>query len=73
MVGSVMKFGRPVWQVRTVIESSVALAGYLLGGPVGAGTIIIALTTGPAVQGAFTVMGRRAQDINHAPLLAANK
>jgi len=69
MVGSIHKTGWPVWKVRTVIEASVAAVGYLLGGPVGIGTVIIAFTLGPSIQWAFTIMGRRAQDIKHAPLM----
>lgn len=68
MVGSVRKTGLAVWKIRTVIESSVALAAYCLGGPVGIGTVIIALTLGPAIQSAFSLMGRRAQDIRHEGL-----
>ena len=68
MVGSVRKSGWPVWKIRTAIESSVALAAYWLGGPVGIGTVIIALTLGPAIQSAFSLMGRRAQDIRHEGL-----
>ncbi len=68
MVGSVRKSGWPVWKIRTMIETSVALAAYCLGGPVGIGTVIIALTLGPAIQSSFSLMGRRAQDIRHAGL-----
>ncbi|MBP2625330.1 MAG: hypothetical protein H6Q68_41 [Firmicutes bacterium] len=68
MVGSIHKTGWPVWKVRTVIEASVATAGYFLGGPVGVGTVIIVFTLGPSIQWAFTIMGRRAQDIKHVPL-----
>lgn len=68
MVGSIQKTGWPVWKVRTVIETSVALIGYFLGGPVGIGTVIIAFTLGPSIQWAFSIMGRRAQDIQHDSL-----
>ena len=68
MVGSIQKTGWPVWKVRTVIETSVALIGYFLGGPVGIGTLIIAFTLGPSIQWAFSIMGRRAQDIQHDSL-----
>jgi uncharacterized membrane protein YczE len=36
--------------VRTGIECTALVAGFLLGGSVGAGTLIIALTIGPQVQ-----------------------
>ena len=68
MVGSIRKTGWPVWKVRTIIETSVALIGYFLGGPIGIGTVIIAFTLGPSIQWAFSIMGRRAQDIQHDSL-----
>ena len=39
--------GYRLWIVRTVIECSVLVVGYLLGGKVGIGTVVIALTIGP--------------------------
>ena len=39
--------GFTVWKVRTVIELTVLLGGWLLGGSVGIGTIVIALSLGP--------------------------
>lgn len=41
---------------RLVIEASVLLLGWLLGGPVGLGTVLLALGTGPAVQAAFMIL-----------------
>lgn len=71
MVGSVRKSGWPVWKIRTAIESAVVVAAYCLGGPVGIGTIIIAITLGPSIQFAFSLRGKRAQDIRHAGLALA--
>lgn len=65
MVGAIMKTGWPVWKVRTILETTVAVLGYLLGGPIGIGTLLIAFTLGPSIQWAFSIMGRRAQDIKH--------
>lgn len=42
--------GRPIWIVRTVIEGSVLLIGWLLGGTVGVGTVAFALLIGPVCQ-----------------------
>jgi uncharacterized membrane protein YczE len=39
--------GYLLWIVRTVIECSALVVGFLLGGHVGVGTVIIALTIGP--------------------------
>lgn len=39
--------GVPVWKVRTVLEATVLVVGWLLGGPVGVGTIVLAFGAGP--------------------------
>ena len=39
--------GYRLWIVRTVIECSVLVVGFVLGGKVGIGTVVIALTIGP--------------------------
>ena len=39
--------GYRLWIVRTVIECSVLVVGFLLGGKVGIGTVVIALAIGP--------------------------
>lgn len=53
MVGLVKKLDRPVSIVRGSIEVTVLVIGYLMGGPVGIGTIITALSIGYSVQYAF--------------------
>lgn len=68
MVGAMQKTSWPVWKIRTILETSVATIGYFLGGPIGIGTVIIAFTLGPSIQWAFSIMGRRAQDIEHDSL-----
>lgn len=40
----------PIWIVRTGLEVSVVLIGWLLGGTVGIGTVVFALTIGPLCQ-----------------------
>lgn len=40
---------------RAIIEGTVVLLGWLLGGPLGVGTVIFALLIGPSVQWAFKV------------------
>lgn len=57
MVGLVTKLDRPVSYVRIAIEGTVLVLGYALGGPVGLGTIITTLLTGPTVQAAFKLGG----------------
>ncbi|WP_454150650.1 membrane protein YczE [Microbacterium lacticum] len=50
MTGLRARFGWPIWAARLVVEASVLLAGWLLGGTVGLGTIIFALGIGPLVH-----------------------
>ncbi|MER7078650.1 Uncharacterized membrane protein YczE [Saccharopolyspora kobensis] len=50
MTGAVRLSGKPIWMVRTAIELVVLAAGWLLGGTVGVGTVLIALAMGPLVQ-----------------------
>ena len=47
MTGLHAASGRPIWQVRTLIEGSALLIGWLLGGDVGLGTVAFALFIGP--------------------------
>lgn len=50
MVGVHQRFGWPIWLARTVIEVTVVAVGWLLGGDVGAGTVLAAFVIGPMVQ-----------------------
>lgn len=50
MVGLHERLGWPVWLARTLIEVSVVVVGWVLGGDVGAGTVIAAFAIGPIVQ-----------------------
>ena len=45
--------GYRLWIVRTVIECSALLAGFLLGGKVGVGTVLIAFAIGPLTHAAL--------------------
>lgn len=47
MTGLHARSGWPIWQVRSLIEGSALLAGWLLGGNVGLGTLAFALLIGP--------------------------
>tara|TARA_B100001079_G_scaffold260382_1_gene260457 strand:- start:784 stop:1470 length:687 start_codon:yes stop_codon:yes gene_type:complete len=49
--------GWPIGQVRTGIEISVLIAGWMLGGTVGLGTLFFALGVGPALAGFLTLAG----------------
>ncbi|MEX5237328.1 YitT family protein [Kocuria arenosa] len=50
MTGATRVTGQPLWKVRTSIEVLVVAIGWVLGGTVGAGTLILALAAGPLVQ-----------------------
>jgi uncharacterized membrane protein YczE len=47
MTGLHTRTGWPIWAVRTGIEGSVLVIGWLLGGNVGLGTVLFALLVGP--------------------------
>jgi uncharacterized membrane protein YczE len=50
MTGLVRRTGRSVRVVRTVLELSVLVVGFLLGGTVGVGTVVYALAIGPVAH-----------------------
>jgi uncharacterized membrane protein YczE len=50
MTGFHNRFGWPIWSVRTGVEVSVVVTGWLLGGTVGWGTVAFAVAIGPLVQ-----------------------
>ncbi|MGA1836048.1 hypothetical protein VD659_03870 [Herbiconiux sp. 11R-BC] len=47
MTGIHSRFGLPLWLARTLVEGSVLLVGWLLGGDVGVGTLVFAALIGP--------------------------
>ncbi|WP_380173081.1 YitT family protein [Kineococcus sp. DHX-1] len=49
MTGLHARTGRPIWQCRGVVEVSVLVVGWLLGGDVGVGTVVFAFGIGPLV------------------------
>lgn len=50
MIGVTRKLNLPVGVVKNGLDVVVALAGWWLGGPLGLGTVMVALGLGPAVQ-----------------------
>jgi len=61
------RFGMPLGLARGLIEVSVLITGSLLGGPVGIGTALLALATGPAVQVAFRLLGQKPRTPGDVP------
>jgi len=58
MTGVARRTGWPIAGVRLSIELTVLVAGYLLGGRVGIGTVAFALTIGYTVAGAMRLLAR---------------
>ncbi|GAB3365567.1 membrane protein [Modestobacter lapidis] len=50
--------GLSIGTARVAIEVTVLVAGWLLGGALGLGTVLLALATGPAVQLSFRLLGQ---------------
>jgi uncharacterized membrane protein YczE len=57
MIGVSQRTGWPVRRVRTLIELTVLLLGWLMGATIGVGTLLFALGIGPAVQWGLRVCG----------------
>lgn len=53
MLGLSRKTGWRVALCRTILEISVCLVGWLLGGPIGLGTVFVAFALGPSVEFGF--------------------
>lgn len=59
MTGIHTRFGWPIWAARLCVEATVLLAGWLLGGTVGLGTVLFAAGIGPLVHAALPLFDRR--------------
>ena len=57
MMGLAKRLDRSISSVRGGMELTIVTLGFLLRGPVGVGTLLMALSLGPAVQLAFSVGG----------------
>lgn len=69
LVGLAKRAGRlPIGAVSIALLSTATLIGWLLGGPVGVGTIICAFCTGPIMQFAFGTVRFDATGIRHQRL-----
>jgi len=60
--------GLPVGFCRTILEGSAVLVGWLLGGPVGAGTVVSAFGIGLAIQLTFSLLRFEAAKVRHETL-----
>ncbi|MCX6503140.1 MAG: hypothetical protein NT132_12175 [Microbacterium sp.] len=59
MTGTTSRFGWPTWVARATVELTVLLAGWLLGGDVGIGTVLFAALIGPLVHLSLPVLDTR--------------
>jgi uncharacterized membrane protein YczE len=59
MTGIHRRFGVRIWIARTAVEGVVLVAGWLLGGNVGFGTVAFALLIGPMVSVTMPLLGMR--------------
>ncbi|MBN9186891.1 YitT family protein [Microbacterium sp.] len=59
MTGMHARLGWPVWLCRASVEVTVLIAGWLLGGTVGVGTLVFAASIGPLVHLALPLLDTR--------------
>lgn len=65
MIGLHLILKKPVGLVRGSLELFVCLLGFLLGGQVGVGTLIIAFSVGPIFQITFRLLNFEVKDVHH--------
>ena len=59
MTGLHARLGWPIWVCRLLVEATVLIAGWLLGGTVGIGTVLFAVLIGPLVHVALPLLDTR--------------
>ncbi|KJS82560.1 MAG: hypothetical protein JM58_14470 [Peptococcaceae bacterium BICA1-8] len=65
MVGLLKKTKQPVWKIRAILETSVLVTGYFMGGLVGIGTFLAAFLIGVSIQHVYTLMKEDPAQIQH--------
>jgi len=63
MIGLQKKTNLPIYTIRTIIEVSVVIVGWLMGGVVGLGTAIFAFGIGPSVALGLSIIGKSSKTI----------
>jgi len=58
MIGLLERTGIRIWKIRFVIECFALTSGYLLGGKIGIGTVLVMLFVGQAIAISFTLLDR---------------
>ena len=64
MIGLQKKTNLPIYSIRTIIEVSVVIVGWLMGGVVGLGTAIFAFGIGPSVALGLSMVGKASKRLN---------
>jgi hypothetical protein len=59
MTGMNSRLGWPIWVCRALVEVTVLVIGWLLGGTVGIGTVLFAVLIGPLVHIALPLLDTR--------------
>jgi uncharacterized membrane protein YczE len=67
MTGLHFRTGIPIGRVRFGIEAVLLISGWLLGGSVGLGTVLVTVLIGEAVAVFFGVVGRVFKPVAQAP------
>lgn len=70
MTGMHKRLGWPIWTCRAIVELSVLLIGWILGGTVGIGTVLFAFLIGPLVHVALPLLDTRRTSRAASPDLA---
>jgi uncharacterized membrane protein YczE len=73
MTGFHWRLGWRIGVVRTALESSVLVVGWLFGGTVGIGTVLYALLIGPVVEAALRVLDHEGTILRDRRLAAARR
>ncbi len=63
MIGLQKKTNLPIYSIRTIIEVSVVIVGWIMGGVVGLGTAIFAFGIGPSVALGLSMVGKASKTI----------
>lgn len=73
MTGLHRRLELPIWLVRTAIEGTVLLLGWFLGGPVGIGTVAVALLIGPLINLVLPILAIPERHEAHSPPATAQR
>lgn len=73
MILLTQKLGWSVTKARTVIEVTVAIVGFAIGGPVGIGTLFMAVGLGPIIQRSLKMNEKLLASLSKQPFVASTQ